>query len=188
MTNMNTHTHTTDVDSNPLLPLAVALLMTLVFAAPGSPCLADDPPQEATTTATATAADEGAEVATDEDSAAAVGEAEGAEMADKWGIEITSIRLTANDHMIDFRYRVLDPEKAADLFVRQTKPALIHQKTGKVLAVPETAKIGPLRNSNAPQEGKIYWMFFGNAGYLVQAGDEVTVVIGDFRVENLVVE
>jgi len=109
-------------------------------------------------------------------------------MAEKWGVEITSIRLTANDHMIDFRYRVLDPEKAADLFVRQTKPTLIHQRTGKVLAVPETAKIGPLRNSNAPQEGKIYWMFFGNAGNLVQAGDKVTVVIGDFRVENLVVE
>ena len=39
-----------------------------------------------------------------------------------------------------------------------------------------------------PQEGKIYWMFFGNAGYLVKAGDIVTVVIGEFMVENLVVE
>ena len=57
-----------------------------------------------------------------------------------------------------------------------------------MLAVPETAKLGPLRNSNIPQEGRIYWMFFGNAGKLVEAGDKVTVVIGDFRVEDLVVE
>jgi len=111
-----------------------------------------------------------------------------AELAEQWGIEITSIRLTAHNHMIDYRYRVLDAQKATDLFKRQIKPHLIHQKTGKVLAVPETAKLGPLRNSNIPQEGKIYWMFFGNAGKLVQSGDEVTVVIGEFRVEDLVVE
>jgi hypothetical protein len=85
--------------------------------------------------------------------------------------------------MIDFRYKVLDPAKAKELFVRQNHPALIHQETGKVLVVPETAKIGPLRNSDTPKQGKIYWMFFGNAGYLVKAGDQVTVVIGTFRVE-----
>jgi len=114
-------------------------------------------------------------------------EAKAIEIATQWGIEITSIHLTANDHMIDYRYRVLDAEKAADLFKRQIKPQLIHQETGKVLAVPETAKLGPLRNSNTPQEGRIYWMFFGNGGKLVQAGDKITVVIGDFRVEDLVV-
>ena len=90
--------------------------------------------------------------------------------------------------MIDYRYRVLDAQKATDLFKRQIKPHLIHQKTGKVLAVPETAKLGPLRNSNIPKDGKIYWMFFGNAGDLVQSNDKVTVVIGEFRVEDLVVE
>jgi len=111
-----------------------------------------------------------------------------ASIGEKWGIEITSLRLTSNDHMLDYRYRVLDADKATDLFKRQIKPYLIHQETGQVMAVPETAKLGPLRNSNIPQEGKIYWMFFGNAGKLIQAGDKVTVVIGEFRVEDLVVE
>jgi len=107
---------------------------------------------------------------------------------EQWGIEITSLRLSANGHMLDYRYRVLDAAKASDLFKRQIKPYLIHQPTGKVLAVPETAKLGPLRNSNIPQEGRIYWMFFGNAGKIVQPGDKVTVVIGKFRVEDIVVE
>jgi hypothetical protein len=111
-----------------------------------------------------------------------------AQLAETWGVEVTSIRMTANDHMIDYRYRVLDADKAADLFKRQIKPFLIHEESGRVLAVPETAKLGPLRNSNIPQEGKIYWMFFGNAGNLVKAGDKVTVVIGEFRVEDLIVE
>ncbi len=109
-------------------------------------------------------------------------------MAEKWGIEITSIRMTANDHMVDFRFRVLDAGKADALFERQTKPYLVDQKTGKVLAVPNTAKVGPLRNSNKPKEGKIYWMFFGNRGKLIKAGDKVSVVIGEFKVENLIVE
>lgn len=110
------------------------------------------------------------------------------DIAEQWGIEITSLRLTANGHMLDYRYRVLDADKATDLFKRQIKPYLIHQKSEKVLAVPETAKLGPLRNSNIPQEGKIYWMFFGNTGKLVEPGDKVTVVIGEFRVEDIVVE
>ena len=106
----------------------------------------------------------------------------------EWGIEITSVRLTANDHMIDFRYRVLDADKAKELFVRQNKPRMVHHETGLVLSVPETAKVGPLRNSNMPKEGKIYWMFFGNAGKLVKPGDTVTVTIGEFEVDDIVVE
>ena len=137
--------------------------------------------------ATAAPADEPA-VETEAAAAESVAEAEAVDLAAQWGIEVTSIRMTANDHMIDYRYRVLDADKAADLFKRQIKPFLIHKESGKVLAVPETAKLGPLRNSNIPQEGKIYWMFFGNSGNLVKAGDSVTVVIGEFRVENLIVE
>ena len=112
---------------------------------------------------------------------------DGKRLADQWGIELTAIRVTAAGHMIDFRYRVLDADKAAPLFKRQTKPYLIHQASGKVLAVPNTAKVGSLRNTTTPQQGRIYWMFFGNKG-LVKSGDKVSVVIGDFKVENLVVE
>ncbi len=109
------------------------------------------------------------------------------QLKDTWGIELTALRMTAADHMVDFRYRVLDAQKAAPLFKRQTKPYLIHEASGKVLAVPNTAKVGALRNSNIPQQGRIYWMFFGNNG-VVKNGDKVSVVIGEFRADNLIVE
>jgi hypothetical protein len=111
-----------------------------------------------------------------------------AELKERWGVEITALRRTVHGHMLDLRYKVLDADKAKALFVRQTKPSLIHEASGKVLAVPNMAKVGPLRNSNAPEEGRIYWMFFGNAGNLVKAGDKVIVAIGDFRAEGLTVE
>ena len=109
-------------------------------------------------------------------------------LKEKWGIEVTQLHLSAAGHMVDFRYRVLDAQKAKTLFVRANKPYLIDQKSEKVLSVPSMGKIGPLRTSNMPQEDRIYWMFFGNSDGLIKSGDKVTVVIGDFRAENLVVQ
>ena len=188
------HTHTNQnrgtAASKRLLPLLVA---ALILAAVAGTTGADTPLTLAETAKIREAQGQavpetGPEVsATEATAAEPVAEAEPMNLAEQWGIEVTSIRMTANDHMIDYRYRVLDADKAADLFKRQIKPFLIHQESGKVLAVPDTAKLGPLRNSNMPQNGRIYWMFFGNGGKLVQAGDKITVVIGDFRVEDLVV-
>ena len=110
------------------------------------------------------------------------------ELSEKWGIELVAMRSTAAGHMVDFRYRVLDAEKAAPLFVRKTKPYLIHQDSGKALAVPNTAKLGSLRNSNIPQQGRTYWMFFGNSHGVIQIGDKVTVAIGDFRATDIEVQ
>ena len=109
-------------------------------------------------------------------------------MAEKWGVQVTSIRMSANDHMIDFRYRALDAKKADTLFSGNAKPYLVHTETGKVLAVPRTAKVGPLMSTYQHKPNRIYWMFFGNQGKLVKAGDKVSVVIGDFRAENLLVQ
>jgi hypothetical protein len=109
-------------------------------------------------------------------------------ITENWGIELVAMRSTAAGHMVDFRYRVLDAEKAAPLFKRKNKPYLIHQASGKALAVPNTAKLGPLRNSYAPQLGRTYWMFFGNHHRVVHSGDKVTVAIGDFRATDIEVK
>ena len=53
---------------------------------------------------------------------------------------------------------------------------------------PELEKIGKLRQSSTAIAGKSYWMAFSNKGRLVKRGDRVTVVIGQFRAEGLVVE
>ncbi len=106
-------------------------------------------------------------------------------MEEQWGIEVVGLRLTAANYMLDFRYKVLDADKAAPIFDRATKPVLIHKATGAELPVPRPAKTGPLRPSNAPQVDRIYFMFFSNPG-IVKVGDEVAVVIGDFRAEMLV--
>ncbi len=109
-------------------------------------------------------------------------------MEEVWGIQIQGIRLTASGYMIDFRYLVVDSKKAERLFDRKIKPYLIHQKTKAKFMVPNPPKTGPLRNSNQPQQGRVYWMFFGNPGKYVKSGDKVTVIIGEFKAPGLVVE
>lgn len=105
-----------------------------------------------------------------------------------WGIEILFVRQTAGGYMLEFRYKVIDPEKAMPLFERQTKPILTHVETGAKMIVPTPAKTGALRNSNAPLADHTYWMFFANPGKLVEQGDVVNIDIGKFLVEGLVVE
>ena len=109
-------------------------------------------------------------------------------LADHWGIEIVALRSTAAGHMLDFRYKVLDTDKATPLFKRGTRAFLLHQTTGKALAVPNTAKLGRLRSTNQPQQGRTYWMYFGNHHGLVKKGDLVTVNIGDFKSPYIIVQ
>lgn len=105
-----------------------------------------------------------------------------------WGIEVVHVRQASAGYMLEFRYRVLDATKAQALFERQTKPVLTHVETGAKLIVPTPAKTGALRNSNPPKTGTTYWMFFANPGKLVEQGDYVSIEIGEFLVEKLVVQ
>jgi len=107
---------------------------------------------------------------------------------EKWGIKIKSVRVSAAGYMLDFRYRVINPEKASLILKRENKPYLIDQATGTKLAVPRT-KIGPLRQTSVkPIAGRDYSILFGNQRGLVKPGDKVNIIIGDFKVEDITVE
>ncbi len=109
-------------------------------------------------------------------------------MKRQWGVEVIFVRQTSAGYMLEFRYKVLDPEKAKPLFDRQTKPTLTHVDSGATFIVPTPPKTGALRNSNPPLADHTYWMFFANPGKYVKPGDLVTVEIGDFVAKNIIVE
>ena len=111
-----------------------------------------------------------------------------AQMEKKWGVRPLSIRQTADGHMIDFRYRVTDAEKASALFSPTIKPILIDEDTGAVMAVPTVPKVGSMRSTRKPLQDRSYAMLFANPQKHIKPGHRVTVVIGDYRAEHLVVE
>lgn len=107
---------------------------------------------------------------------------------DKWGINVLSLRRTAADYMLDFRFRILDPKKAAIVLDRDIKPYLLVESTGKKYHVPVTAKLGPLRQTaRLAKADRNYYMFFANPGKVIKKGEQVTIVIGDFKAEHLIV-
>jgi len=110
------------------------------------------------------------------------------ELEGKWGIRPLSMRQTAKGYMLDFRYRITDAEKAAPLFSPKIKPYIIDQASGAVMAVPDVPKLGSMRSTRKPVKDKNYAILFANPGQYIKPGNKVTVVIGDFRAENLVVE
>ena len=110
------------------------------------------------------------------------------DIEEKWGVKIVGVRLTAAGNMLDFRYKVIDPKKAAPILDRKNKPHLIDQASNRMVNVKNMPKIGSLRqNTKTPIEGRVYFMLFPNPG-IIKAQSKVTVVVGDFRAENIIVE
>jgi len=105
-----------------------------------------------------------------------------------WGVDSLGVKLVESGQIIRFTYRILDADKAKPLNDKKVDPSLIDPEAGVKLVVPSLEKVGQLRQTGTPVEGKSYWMAFSNKGRLVKRGDHVDVVIGQFRAQGLVVE
>lgn len=103
-------------------------------------------------------------------------------------IAIDAIRMTAAGKFIDLRYRVVDAGKATELLGPKVRPRLIDERTGSVMAVPMTAKLGSLRQTQGKQAtGRSYFILFANNGS-VGPGSRVTAEIGPMVFKHLTVE
>ncbi len=103
-----------------------------------------------------------------------------------WGIDELGVREAASGSLLRFSYRVLDANKAQILNDNKATPYLVDEKTGAVLQVPDMPKVGKLRQTANPENGREYWIAFSNKG-VVKPGSRVDVVVGNFRAIGLAV-
>ena len=107
----------------------------------------------------------------------------------KYGIQLMSLRLSSAGHMLDFRYRILDPEKAKYLMNKDLKPYVLDPETDKKFFVPSHPKVGSLRAvSVEPKLGRSYYILFSNTNGWMKTGKKVTVVIGDLKIKGLEIQ
>lgn len=107
----------------------------------------------------------------------------------QWGIKLIGVQLSAAGYMLDFRYQVIDPNKAKYLTEQRQQAYLIDQATGAKFIVPSPPKIGSLRQrTSEPKAKQIYFMLFANPSRFIKSGNQVTIVIGDFQAKNLTVK
>lgn len=104
-----------------------------------------------------------------------------------WGVEVIGVHPVSSGFMLAFRYRVLDANKAKPVNDLKDKAYLIDEATHTRLAVPALENVGELRSGAAPQAERSYFMVFGNPGRLVKVGSRVSVVIGKFHVDDIIV-
>lgn len=119
------------------------------------------------------------------------GHVSGDRMVESLGVNIHGLVLSSAGYMIDLRYRIVDAEKAAPLMDKKIKPYLLVQATGARLDIPDTPKVGMLRQLPRNDSAKMnhdYFIMFTNAGHRLTSGDRVDMVIGETRIENLIIK
>lgn len=108
--------------------------------------------------------------------------------ASAWGVDNFLVRRTASGHLIRFSYQVVNPARAEELNDDRVTPHLVDPQRHLVLEIPSLEQVGLLRQKGKPVVGKEYWMVFSNKGEPVKVGDRVSVIIGSFRADGLLVE
>jgi hypothetical protein len=105
-----------------------------------------------------------------------------------WGVDQLSVKAVESGELIRFSYRVVNPAKAKPLNDKRIDAFLISPVALVKLVIPSLEKVGQLRQTETPEEGRSYWMAFSNPGGKVKPGDHVNVDIGQFHIAGLVVE
>jgi hypothetical protein len=91
------------------------------------------------------------------------------EILQKFGVEVVGLKLASRGYILDFRYRVVDPEKAKPLLGRVVKAYIVDDKSQARLQTFSSPKTGPLRSSTvAPVAGRVYMVEFANPAIRVK--------------------
>ena len=106
------------------------------------------------------------------------------ELENEFGIRIRLVGITASGGLVDFRYRVVDLDKALPLLgSHENMPGLVDEASGVALIAPEG-----MMHHNVLEADRTYFMHYPNAGNKIKPGSEVAVVMGDIRVESVIAQ
>lgn len=104
------------------------------------------------------------------------------------GIQIVGLRTSAGGYLLDLRFQVIDPQAAVPLLSRSVQPRLVLED-GTELFVPTAPKLGRLRQtSTSIRSDGVYFVLFANPARRVRRGQVVSLELGDFRAEQVLVQ
>lgn len=106
------------------------------------------------------------------------------DLAQRSGVRAVHVHVTGGGGLLDVRYEVVDPGRAAVLHDRGTPPAVVYEPTGTPI---EGLLMGHLPHG-AAKPGRTSFMLFVNPGNIVHRGDLVSVILGPARLTHVRVE
>jgi hypothetical protein len=105
-------------------------------------------------------------------------------LVDASGIRLVRVSVSGDGGLLDLRYQVVDPNRAAAVHDAATPPAIVDEKSGLVL---NSLLMGHAHEGEL-KAAVTYYLIFENTGGWVHRGSSVTVLLGDVQVEHVVVE
>lgn len=103
---------------------------------------------------------------------------------DRYGIRVTLVGVTAAGGLVNFRFKVLDAEKAKEIVQDpENMPMLIAEDSGTTLKAP-----GTVRHNITLETGRGYYILYINTQGAIKPGTPVSVVIGDLRLEHMIAQ
>jgi hypothetical protein len=105
-------------------------------------------------------------------------------LVDRVGVRLIRVSVSGHGGLLDLRYQVVDPSRAAAVHEAQNPPAVVDEKTGLVI---NELFMGH-QHDGALKAAVTYYLIFDNPGGWVHKGSRVTVLLGDAQVEHVVVQ
>jgi hypothetical protein len=103
---------------------------------------------------------------------------------ERYGVRLTQVGVSADGGLVDVRYIVLDPRKAATLTETDASvPKLLVERTGAL--VQSAALMGAKHDLRA---GRTAFLLYRNTLGAIQRGTVITIVFGELRIEHVVAE
>lgn len=107
------------------------------------------------------------------------------ELAARHGLEVDLVAVTANKGLVEFRFQVVDPDKATRiLHDSELAPTLVDEASGATLRM----SAPPHKHGGELRLGGTYFFLMANSHNALHRGSTVTLVMGDSRVEHLAVQ
>lgn len=103
---------------------------------------------------------------------------------DRWGLRVSEVRVTADGGLVDFRFFVIDPDKALGMLSDlKNAPVMIAESNGALIN--STALMA---HKHGLRAGQTVYMLYRNTGGALKRGGFATVVFGELRLEHVPVK
>jgi hypothetical protein len=101
----------------------------------------------------------------------------------QYGIRVTLVAVTAAGGLVDVRYRIIDPEKAAKLVDKESGGLMpmVYVGNGEIMLMPDHH----MRDQKLIAD-RMYFTLIPNTQNAVQRGTVVTIVFGDVALEPII--
>jgi hypothetical protein len=104
-------------------------------------------------------------------------------LEERLGLRVTQVAVTGGDGLLDLRFQVLDPAKAAAVHAAATPPGMVDEESDVLVS----SLLMSHSHKGAFRQGATYYLVFTNPGNVVKRGNSVTVLLGNTQLEHVIV-